>query len=153
MATPQEAHGRVIGYARVSTVDQNLDLQLDALKSAGCEETYTDKASGSRGSRPGLDKCLGRLTTGDTLFVWRLDRLGRSLRHLLEMVGDLTDRGIGFRSVRDGAIDTTGSTGKLIFHIFAALADLIRERTLAGLRAARVDRRSNRAGRAWRSSE
>ena len=144
--TVTASDGKLIGYARVSTVDQNLDLQMDELKSAGCREIYTDKVSGSRSSRPGLDKCLERLETGDTLLVWRLDRLGRSLRHLLEMVGDLTERGVGFRSVRDGAIDTTGSTGKLIFHIFAALAeferDLIRERTLAGLKAARERGRS-----------
>ena len=100
--TVTASDGKLIGYARVSTVDQNLDLQMDELKSAGCREIYTDKVSGSRSSRPGLDKCLERLETGDTLLVWRLDRLGRSLRHLLEMVGDLTERGVGFRSVRDG---------------------------------------------------
>jgi DNA invertase Pin-like site-specific DNA recombinase len=141
MEPEQPASGRLVGYARVSTVDQNLDLQMDGLRTAGCQEIFTDKASGASRSRPGLDKCLKRLARGDTLVVWRLDRLGRSLRHLLEIVGQLTEQGIGFRSVRDGAIDTTASTGKLVFHIFAALAeferDLIRERTKAGLLAAR----------------
>ena len=141
MEPERPANRRLIGYARVSTVDQNLDLQLDGLKTAGCQEIFTDKASGAARSRPGLDKCLKCLQAGDTLIVWRLDRLGRSLRHLLEVVGKLTEQGIGFRSVRDGAIDTTASTGKLVFHIFAALAeferDLIRERTKAGLLAAR----------------
>jgi len=123
MEPERPAEGRLIGYARVSTVDQNLDLQMDGLKTAGCQEIFTDKASGATRSRSGLDKCLKCLQAGDTLIVWRLDRLGRSLRHLLEVVGTLTEQGIGFRSVRDGAIDTTASAGKLVFHIFAALAD------------------------------
>jgi DNA invertase Pin-like site-specific DNA recombinase len=136
MEPERPSNGRLIGYARVSTVDQNLDLQMEGPKAAGCQEIYTDKASGAARSRPGLDKRLKCLQTEATLIVWRLDCLGRSLRHLLEVVGQLTEQGIGFRSVRDGAIDTTASTGKLVFHIFAALAeferDLIRDRTKAG---------------------
>ena len=119
-----------IGYARVSTLDQNLDLQEDALKAAGCEKMYTDKTGGTKAER-----------AGDRLVVWKLDRLGRSLRHLIETVTDLRDRGVGFQSLQE-AIDTTTSGGKLIFHVFGALAeferDIIRERTLAGLAAARA---------------
>jgi DNA invertase Pin-like site-specific DNA recombinase len=129
-----------LGYARVSTGDQDLALQLDALHVAGCWRVFTDKASGSLTDRPALVEVLDHLRPGDTLVVWRLDRLGRSLRHLLQMVGDLDARGIGFRSLRE-CIDTTTPAGRLVFHIFAALAeferDLIRERTLAGLAAAR----------------
>src|SRR4051812_40202196 len=129
-----------IGYARVSTLDQNLDLQEDALKAAGCEKIYTDKASGTRAEGPGLERALADLRAGDRLVVWKLDRLGRSLRHLIETVTALRDRGVGFQSVQE-AVDTTTSGGKLIFHVFGALAeferDLIRERTLAGLAAAR----------------
>src|SRR3954467_3250206 len=130
-----------IGYARVSTLDQNLDLQEDALKAAGCEKIYTDKAGGTRAERPGLERALADLRAGDRLVVWKLDRLGRSLRHLIETVTALRDRGVGFQSVQE-AIDTTTSGGKLIFHVFGALAeferDIIRERTLAGLAAARA---------------
>lgn len=131
----------LIGYARVSTLDQNLELQFDALKAAGCERLFQDKASGLNTERPGLDGALDHLRPGDTLVVWRLDRLGRSLRHLIETVGALEERGIGFRSVQE-AIDTTTSSGKLVFQIFGALAEfernLIRERTQAGLAAARA---------------
>jgi len=134
---------RLIGYARVSTNGQELQLQLDALKAAGVAkaDVYTDKASGSKTARPGLDKCLQALQPGDTLLVWRLDRLGRSIRHLIDLVEHLRERGVGFRSLCE-SIDTTTANGKLIFHIFTALAeferDLIRERTKAGLTAARA---------------
>lgn len=131
----------LIGYARVSTQDQNLDLQKDALKRAGCERIIVDVASGKRADRTGLDQALDILRAGDTLVVWRLDRLGRSLKHLIELITDLEDRGIGFRSLTE-AIDTTSPGGKLVFHIFGALAEfernLIRERTMAGLSAARA---------------
>lgn len=130
-----------VGYARVSTLEQTLDLQRDALERAGCERQLSDTASGATTSRPGLDEALAYLRAGDTLVVWRLDRLGRSLRHLIETVTALEARGIGFRSVTE-QIDTTTPGGKLIFHVFGALAeferDLIRERTQAGLRAARA---------------
>lgn len=133
--------GSLIGYARVSTSDQSLDLQVDALDRAGCVRVFTDTASGSLAERPELDAALDYLRPGDTLVVWRLDRLGRSLRHLVETVTALQDRGVGFRSVQE-AIDTTTSGGRLVFHVFCALAeferDLIRERTYAGLAAARA---------------
>ena len=129
-----------IGYARVSTIEQNLDLQEDALKAAGCEKVYTDKTGGTRAERPGLERTLADLRPGDKLVVWKLDRLGRSLKHLIETVTGLSDRGVGFQSLQE-AIDTTTSGGKLVFHVFGALAeferDIIRERTLAGLAAAR----------------
>src|SRR3954452_14890909 len=131
----------LIGYARVSTLDQTLALQQDALTAAGCEHIYTDTVSGSVTDRPGLTNALSHLRPGDTLVVWRLDRLGRSLSHLIETVRQLQERGIGFRSLQE-QIDTTTSGGKLIFHVFGALAeferDLIRERTHAGLQAARA---------------
>ena len=130
-----------IGYARVSTDEQTLDLQLDALKAAGCAQIFTDRVSGARADRPGLTNALGHLRDGDTLVVWRLDRLGRSLPHLIETVTGLADRGVGFKSLTE-SIDTTNTGGRLIFHIFGALAeferDLIRERTRAGLTAARA---------------
>src|ERR671916_533654 len=130
-----------IGYARVSTGEQTLDLQLDALKTAGCGKVYTETASGAKAERPGLDEVLGYLRQGDTLVVWRLDRLGRSLQHLIEVVAALAERGIGFKSLTE-QIDTTTPGGKLVFHVFGALAeferDLIRERTHAGLAAARA---------------
>jgi DNA invertase Pin-like site-specific DNA recombinase len=131
----------LIGYARVSTLDQTLHLQQDALTAAGCQELYTDTVSGSVTERPGLTQALSHLRAGDTLVVWRLDRLGRSLPHLIETVGQLQERGVGFRSLQE-QIDTTTSGGKLVFHVFGALAeferDLIRERTHAGLAAARA---------------
>ena len=130
-----------IGYARVSTGEQTLDLQLDALKKAGCGKVYTETASGAKADRPVLDDVLSYVRKGDTLVVWRLDRLGRSLRHLIETVALLAERGIGFKSLTE-QIDTTTPGGKLIFHVFGALAeferDLIRERTHAGLAAARA---------------
>jgi len=130
-----------IGYARISTGDQTLDLQLDALTSAACEKVFTETASGAKAERPILNEVIDYLRSGDTLVVWRLDRLGRSLGHLIETVTALAERGIGFRSLTE-QIDTTTSGGKLIFHVFGALAeferDLIRERTNAGLAAARA---------------
>jgi len=131
----------VVGYARVSTDDQNLDLQKDALKKAKCEKIFEEKKSGKDFQREQLDKALEILRAGDTLVVWRLDRLGRSLKNLIELVTKLEERKINFKSLTEN-IDTTTATGKLIFHIFAALAEfernLIRERTNAGLTAARA---------------
>lgn len=138
----------LIGYARVSTHEQNLDLQTDALKKSGCEKIFEDKVTGIAAARPGIDDALSHLRAGDTLVVWRLDRLGRSLKHLIELVGELEEQGIAFKSLQE-AIDTTSSGGKLIFHIFGALAEfernLIQERTQAGLTAARV--RGKKGGR------
>jgi len=135
------AGGQLIGYARVSTDDQNLALQLDALKRAGCRRVFRDFGSGSLSHRPELDACFQFLTAGDTLVVWRLDRLGRGLKHLIDAIEDLDDRKIGFRSLTE-QIDTTTSAGRLQFHIFGALAEFeketIRERTRAGLAAARA---------------
>ena len=131
----------LIGYARVSTADQTLDLQKDALRQAGCDKIFTDTASGAKAERIGLDEALSYVRAGDTLVVWRLDRLGRSLPHLIETITGLNNHGIGFKSITK-SIDTTTSGGKLIFHIFGALAeferDIIRERTQAGLTAARA---------------
>jgi DNA invertase Pin-like site-specific DNA recombinase len=131
----------LIGYARVSTPDQYLRMQEDALKNASCGEIYTDIASGVKTARPGLHSALSHLCKGDTLVVWKLDRLGRSLAHLIQTVKELSEKGIGFKSLQEN-IDTTTSGGQLIFHIFGALAELerelIRERTQAGLKAARV---------------
>ena len=130
----------LIGYARISTHEQTLDLQQDTLKQAGCDRIFTDIVSGTKAIRPGLTEALSHLRQGDTLVVWRLDRLGRSLPHLIATVTDLQEKGVGFKSITE-AIDTTTSGGKLVFHIFGALAEfereLIRERTHAGLRAAR----------------
>jgi DNA invertase Pin-like site-specific DNA recombinase len=138
----------LIGYARVSTADQNLDLQKDALHGAGCERLFTDTASGARSERPGLTQALKECRKGDTLVVWKLDRLGRSLPHLVQTVRDLVATGVGFKSLQEN-LDTTTSGGKLIFHIFASLAeferDLIREQTNAGLSAARA--RGRKGGR------
>ncbi len=131
----------LIGYARVSTHDQNLDLQKDALKKADCEKIYVDKKTGSHINRDGLEKALEILRAGDTLVVWRLDRLARSLKHLIELISDLEERKVGFKSLTE-SIDTTTSGGKLIFHIFGALAEfergVIADRTQAGLAAARA---------------
>src|ERR687891_407541 len=130
----------LIGYARVSTHDQTLHLQQDALKKAECSKIFTDTASGAKTERIGLEEALNYVRKGDTLVVWRLDRLGRSLPHLITTMTGLEERGIGFKSLTEN-IDTTTSGGKLIFHIFGALAEfernLIRERTTAGLTAAR----------------
>jgi DNA invertase Pin-like site-specific DNA recombinase len=135
---------RLIGYARVSTTGQELQLQNDALLQAGVTKKliFIDKVSGAKSARPGLDECLRQLREGDTLVVWRLDRLGRSVRHLIDLVEGLRQRKVGFKSICDGAIDTTTASGELIFHIFTALAQferrLIQERTKAGLTAARA---------------
>lgn len=131
----------LIGYARVSTQDQNLELQKDALEKSGCVKIFTDIASGVKTKRNGLEEALAYLREEDILVVWKLDRLGRSLKHLIEVVNALSERNIGFQSLQED-IDTTTSGGKLIFHIFASLAeferDIIRERTNAGLKAARA---------------
>jgi DNA invertase Pin-like site-specific DNA recombinase len=138
----------LIGYARVSTHEQTLNLQRDALEKAGCTKIFTDTASGAKTARIGLDEPLNYVRKGDTLVVWRLDRLGRSLPHLIATMTDLEERGIGFKSLTEN-IDTTTSGGKLIFHTFGALAEfernLIRERTQAGLVAARA--RGRKGGR------
>jgi DNA invertase Pin-like site-specific DNA recombinase len=130
-----------IGYARVSTDDQTLDLQRDALKRAKCRQIYEEHASGKTALRPELEACLKSLRKGDILVVWRLDRLGRSLGDLIQLTTELRSRGVNFESLTE-KIETGSSTGKLIFHVFASLAEfernLIRERTLAGLRAARA---------------
>ncbi|QDP72187.1 recombinase family protein [Legionella israelensis] len=131
----------IIGYARVSTDDQNLHLQNDELKKAGCEKYFEDKVTGSKIDRPGLDAAIDYAREGDVIVVWRLDRLSRSLKDLIQVVSDLESNGIGLKSINE-SIDTTSSSGKLIFHIFGALAEfernLIRERTHAGLKAARA---------------
>ncbi len=133
--------GHLVGYARVSTAEQDPALQLDALEQAGCWRVFTDHASGSREDRPELAAALDSLRPGDTLVVWRLDRLGRSLSHLIDTVTGLAGREVGFWSVTE-AIDTTTAGGRLVFHLFGALAEferqLIRDRTLAGLAAARA---------------
>jgi DNA invertase Pin-like site-specific DNA recombinase len=130
-----------IGYARVSTIEQTLDLQRDALLAAGAAAIYEDKASGKNADRPELVHCLKALRGGDTLVVWRLDRLGRNLEDLIRIGGELEARGVKFKSLTE-AIDTSGPAGKLVFHMFGALAEfergLVRERTLAGLAAARA---------------
>jgi DNA invertase Pin-like site-specific DNA recombinase len=128
-----------VGYARVSTADQDLALQLDALATGGCAKVFEDRASGARADRPGLRAALDYAREGDVLVTWKLDRLGCSLPHLVEIVAALEGRGVGFRSLTE-AIDTTTPGGRLVFHLFAALGqferDLIRERTRAGLAAA-----------------
>lgn len=138
----------LISYARVSTTEQNSSLQTDALQQAGCERIFEDTVSGAKAERPGLTAALNYLRDGDVLVVWRLDRLGRSLPHLIETIGGLEARGIGFRSLTE-TIDTTTPSGRLIFHVFGALGqferDLIRERTKAGLTAAAA--RGRKGGR------
>ena len=138
----------LIGYARVSTAEQDTALQTDALRKAGCDRIFEDTVSGAKADRPGLTAALAYVRDGDALAVWRLDRLGRSLPHLIETVGALDARGVGFRSLTE-AIDTTTSGGRLIFHVFGALGqferDLIRERTKAGLTAAAA--RGRKGGR------
>ena len=141
-----------IGYARVSTADQNPDLQEDALQKAGCEKIFRDVASGAVDSRRGLAEAIDYARDGDTLVVWKLDRLGRSLKHLIETINGLAARKISFQSLREN-MDTTTSGGKLIFHVFSALAEfereLIRERTQAGLRGARAREEMAVGQRRW----
>ena len=138
----------LIGYCRVSTSDQDPALQRDALEAAGCIKIFTDTASGSLDQRPELDRMLDQLRPGDTVVVWRLDRLGRSLRHLISLIEDFEERGVGFRSLTE-AMDTTTPGGRLIFQIFGAMSEfersIIRERTKAGLEAARA--RGRKGGR------
>jgi DNA invertase Pin-like site-specific DNA recombinase len=138
----------LVGYARVSTQDQKTELQLDALKAAGCEKVFVEKASGAQRDRPELKSALDYMRDGDTLVVWKLDRLARSMKQLIETVEGLEEVGVGFRSLTE-AIDTTTAGGKLVFHVFGALAEfersIIRERTRAGLDAARV--RGRKGGR------
>jgi DNA invertase Pin-like site-specific DNA recombinase len=138
----------LIGYARVSTAEQDTVLQTDALRKAGCERVFEDTASGAKADRPGLADALAYLRAGDVLAVWRLDRLGRSMQHLIETIAALEARGVGFRSLTE-SIDTTTPGGRLIFHVFGALGqferDLIRERTKAGLTAAAA--RGRKGGR------
>jgi len=138
----------LIGYARVSKTEQHLELQLDALNKAGCEQIFTDKITGAKGERKGLEDALSHLRKGDTLVVWRLDRLGRSLKHLIETLTGLHEKGIEFKSLTEN-IDTSTPTGMLMFHLIGALAEfernLIRERTNAGLEAARA--RGHKGGR------
>lgn len=149
---PGREYGRIavpnVGYARVSTIDQNPALQLDALEAAGCVKVFEDRASGSRADRAGLRSALEYVRDGDVLIVWKLDRLGRSLPHLIETVTSLATHGVGFRSITE-AIDTTTPGGRLVFHLFGALGqferDLIQERTRAGLVAAAA--RGRKGGR------
>ncbi len=142
---------RLLGYARVSTSEQDVQLQIDALKKAGCKKAniFTDTVSGARKERPGLNQCLKNLTKGDTLLVWRIDKLGRSMPHLVSLIENLFEKGVGFRSLCDGVIDTTSASGELIFNVFSSLAQferkLIQERTKAGLVAARA--RGRQGGR------
>ncbi len=137
-----------IGYARVSTDEQSLVLQLDALEDAGCERVFTDQASGAKGGRPGLAEALSHLRADDALVIWKLDRLGRTVKGLVDLVADLQGRGVQFRSLTDG-IDTTTPAGRFFFHVMASLAqmerELLAERTHAGLAAAR--RRGRVGGR------
>ncbi len=138
-----------IGYARVSTADQNPQLQLDALEEAKCLKVYTDHASGTKADRPHWTACLTDLRAGDTLIIWRIDRLGRNLRDLIDIVTTLHTRGVGVQSLCNGLVDTTTAHGALVFGMFALMAEyeaaLIRERTHAGLAAARA--RGRRGGR------
>ncbi len=132
----------LIGYARISTIDQNLDLQLDALSRAGCEKVFRDEGvSGAKAKRPGLEETLKALNAGDHLVVWKLDRLGRSLRHLIDLITAFEEKGVGFTSISDG-IDTTTPIGKLFFHLSGAFAEyetnINSERTKAGMAAAKA---------------
>jgi len=139
-AGPQRDFTMLIGYARVSTLDQNLELQTEALTKAGCKKIFEDKVSGSRAERPGLTKVQDALRVGDTLVVWKLDRLGRSVKNLVDLVGDLHKQGVQFKSLTD-AIDTGTPSGRFFFHVMASLAEMEREltieRTRAGLEVAR----------------
>lgn len=129
------------GYARISTHEQNADMQIDQLQQAGCDEIFCDTASGTKTMRPALEQLLGKTRPGDVIVIWKLDRLGRSLRHLIELVNQLMEKNVGLKSLQD-PVDTTNAQGRLIFNLFASLAeferDLIVERTQAGLAAARA---------------
>jgi len=139
-------HGMLIGYARVSTQDQNLELQIEALQKAGCKKIFEDKASGSRGERPGFAKAQESLRKGDTLVVWKLDRLGRSVKNLVDLVGELQRQGVQFRSLTD-SIDTGTASGRFFFHVMASLAEMERELTIERTRAGReVARQLGRVG-------
>ncbi|WGL99803.1 recombinase family protein (plasmid) [Arsenophonus sp. aPb] len=144
----------LIGYARVSTEEQNLELQKDSLVKHGCQKIFEDQISGTRANRPGLDKTLEMLRDGDTLVVWKLDRLGRSVKQLVELIDKLQQRGVQFKSLTD-SIDTGTSSGRFFFHVMASLAemerDLIAERTKAGLEAARL--RGRKGGRKPKMTE
>jgi DNA invertase Pin-like site-specific DNA recombinase len=148
MSSATEPRPMVFGYARISTTEQDESLQLDALHAAGCDRLMIDRASGAAADRPALAEMLDRLRSGDTVMVWRLDRLGRSLRHLIETVADPERRGVTLVSLTE-QIDTSSPGGRLVFHVFGAMAeferDLIRERTRAGLAAARA--RGRKGGR------
>ena len=148
------SHSSLVGYARISTADQKLELQTDALKEAECIKIFSDTVSGANKKRKGLDDALEYLREGDTLIVWKLDRLGRSLKHLIEVVNLLKERGIGFKSLKDG-IDTSSPMGEFFFYVTASLAELersiIRERTQEGLKAARA--RGRKGGRNYAISE
>ena len=152
MSNENPVGGYRIGYARVSTLEQDEALQRDALIAAGCQKVFVDKASGKLEHRPALDAMIEQLRPGDSVTVWRLDRLGRSLRHLIDTVADLEARGVAFRSLTE-SIDTSTPGGKLTFHLFGALAeferDLIRERTMAGLAAARARGRNGGRPTVW----
>jgi DNA invertase Pin-like site-specific DNA recombinase len=156
MSTEKPAPGYRLGYARVSTLEQDESLQRDALDAAGCDRIFVDKASGKLDSRPALGAMLEQLRPGDTVVVWRLDRLGRSLRHLIDTVGELESRGVAFQSLTE-QIDTGTPAGKLVFHVFGALAeferDLIRERTMAGLAAARARGRVGGRPTVWTAAK
>ena len=144
----------LIGYARVSTEEQSLDLQVDALQQAGCKQVFTDKTSGNKNDRPGLSEALSQLREGDVLVIWKLDRLGRSVKALVDFVEQLEKREVQFRSLTDG-IDTTTPAGRFFFHVMASLAqmerELIVERTQAGLAAAR--KRGSKMGRKRQMTE
>jgi DNA invertase Pin-like site-specific DNA recombinase len=152
MSNETHPQGMVFGYSRVSTTDQDQALQEDALTKAGVDQIFTDTASGAKTSRPALDELLSKLRPGDTVVVWRLDRLGRSLRHLIDVFSDLESRGVAIRSLTE-SLDTSTPGGRLIFHVFGALAeferDLIRERTNAGLVAARARGRTGGRPSVW----
>ena len=152
MSSQTSSSGMTFGYARVSTLHQDEALQLDALEQAGCDRVVVDRISGSIKARPALDELLAQLRPNDVVVVWRLDRLGRSLRDLIDLVGELERKGVAFRSLTE-QIDTTTPGGKLVFHVFGALAeferDLIRERTMAGLAAARARGRTGGRPTVW----